>query len=151
MGLEVETVEAGERRKPVADYVLRTRRRRALGRVAADAPRRTERDDHAAVHRVARRQDGGRIGKLVPPPDVLEAELEQRIESKVREAITERILREAGFDVRSPPRSPRSRSRRCRSRRASSNCSSEKPDAEWRDHIEAVATELTDAADEAAA
>ena len=36
--------------------------------------------------------------KLVPPPEVLESELHERIESKVRAAITERILREAGFE-----------------------------------------------------
>ena len=37
--------------------------------------------------------------KLVPPPEVLESELHERIENKVREAITERILREANFDA----------------------------------------------------
>ena len=37
-------------------------------------------------------------GKLIPPPDVLTAELDQRIERKLRTAITERILREAGFE-----------------------------------------------------
>ena len=63
MGLEVETVKEGERRKPVADYVKgdeRTRppRWRRLGGVAADASRRVERDDHAAVHRVAQPEDG---------------------------------------------------------------------------------------------
>ena len=36
--------------------------------------------------------------KLIPPPEVLEAELDERIENKVRAAITERILREAGFE-----------------------------------------------------
>ena len=57
MGLEVETVEEKKRRKPVADYVA-VRRRRRLGRMVADPPRRTERDDHAATDRVARREDG---------------------------------------------------------------------------------------------
>jgi hypothetical protein len=55
MGLELETVEAGDRRKPVADYV---RDRRGLGRVAPDPPHRVECDDHTTVHRMARRQDG---------------------------------------------------------------------------------------------
>ena len=66
--------------------------------MAADPSRRTQRDDHAAVHRMARRQDGRTYGKLVPPADVLEAELAERIEKKVRAAVTERILREAGFE-----------------------------------------------------
>jgi len=38
------------------------------------------------------------VGKLVPPASVLTAELEQRIEQKVRATLTERILREAGLD-----------------------------------------------------
>ena len=76
MGLEVETVEEGERRKAVADYVLDATTTTAVGRLAADQPRRAERDDDAAVHRMARCEDGrARHGKLVPPPDVLDAEL----------------------------------------------------------------------------
>ena len=35
------------------------------------------------------------VGKLIPPPDVIVAELETQLESRVRDAITERILREA--------------------------------------------------------
>ena len=58
-GLEVEDVERGEKHKPVADYVLEREDGDALGGVAADAPRRTERDDDAAIHRLARPQDGG--------------------------------------------------------------------------------------------
>ena len=58
MGLEVENVE--ERRAPQAGRRLcrASATTARLGRLAADPPRRTERDDHAAVHRVARRQDG---------------------------------------------------------------------------------------------
>ena len=98
MGLEVETLEETKRRKPVADYV-RERRRRRLGGLAADPPHRTERDDDAATHRwldekMAEHGDG----KLIPPHEVLEQELAERIESKVRAEITERILREANLD-----------------------------------------------------
>ena len=56
MGLEVEIVEAGDRRKPVADYV--GAHGRNMGELAADPSRRTQRDDNAGIHRVARRQDG---------------------------------------------------------------------------------------------
>ena len=38
-------------------------------------------------------------GKLIPPAEVLDAELAKRIEDKVRAAHTERILREAGLDT----------------------------------------------------
>ena len=44
----------------------RTRRWRALGGMAPDPPHRTERDDHAAVHRMARWKDGG-IPQARPP------------------------------------------------------------------------------------
>jgi hypothetical protein len=37
-------------------------------------------------------------GKLIPPPHVLEEDLADRIETKVRATITERILREAKID-----------------------------------------------------
>jgi len=44
--------------------------------------------------------DGKMAGydKLVPPGDVLTAELNKSVEAKVRAAITERVLREAGFE-----------------------------------------------------
>ncbi len=38
--------------------------------------------------------------KLIPPADVLTAQLEQSIEKKVRTTLTERILREANLDQR---------------------------------------------------
>ncbi len=144
MGLEVENVEAGERRKPVADYVL-------------------ERDDEAwdewlqsnrvELNAMTTPQfiewlDGklAAYDKLVPPPNVLVAELDARIESKVRAAVTERILREAGFETQV----------------ATAIAAIEKPDAaalandikklfkreadrEWRDHIEEVAKNRTSA------
>jgi hypothetical protein len=37
-------------------------------------------------------------GKLIPPGEVLEAELAGRIEAKTRAAVTERILRDAGLE-----------------------------------------------------
>ena len=36
--------------------------------------------------------------KLIPPPEVLEKPLAERIKEKARAAVTERILREAGFE-----------------------------------------------------
>jgi hypothetical protein len=141
MELEVETVEQGDRRKPVADYVR-------------------ERDDEdwgewLQTHRVELNAmttpqfidwlDGkmAAYGKLIPPPDVLAAELDKRIENKIRASITERILREAGLEHQV----------------ADAIATIEKPTAavltegieqlfkqeserEWRDHIEKVAREL---------
>lgn len=36
--------------------------------------------------------------KIVPPEEVLTAELDERINGKIHTATTERILREAGFE-----------------------------------------------------
>ena len=64
-------------------------------------------------------------GKLIPPADVLEAELARRIDTKVRAALTERILREAGFERQVADTIARSRRRRRqRWRKTSSRCSS---------------------------
>jgi hypothetical protein len=37
-------------------------------------------------------------GKLIPPPEVLRSELEQKLAANVRETITEKILREADLE-----------------------------------------------------
>jgi hypothetical protein len=37
-------------------------------------------------------------GKMIPPPDVIEQEPEERLEAKMRADITERILREADLE-----------------------------------------------------
>ena len=37
--------------------------------------------------------------KLIPPPDILATELSARVEDKVRNAVVERILREANVDA----------------------------------------------------
>lgn len=102
MGLEVESVEESKRRKPVADYVLERDSRSEsddwetwlqTGRVELSAmttPQFIEwLDQKMAKHG---------SGKLIPPPDVLTEELAESIDRKVRTAIAERILREAGFE-----------------------------------------------------
>ena len=104
MGLEVETVKAGERRKPIADYV-----KDASEQTAPDGD---DWDRWLQTHRVELnamttpqfiawldgKMDEHGVGKLVPPAEVLTAELNQRVEQKVRATLTERILREAGLD-----------------------------------------------------
>ena len=81
-------------------------------------------------------------GKLIPPADVLEKELASRIESKVRAAITERILREAGFEnqvataiaaVEKPDGAALAE--------GIEDLFEQEPDRQWRDHIEAEAQE----------
>jgi hypothetical protein len=88
--------------------------------------------------------DGKMAGydKLVPPGDVLTAELDKSVEAKVRAAITERILREAGLDnqvataiaaIEKP--SPAVLAEGIQ------HLFEQEPESEWRDHIEVVARE----------
>jgi hypothetical protein len=142
MGLEAETVEAGDQRKAVANYVL-------------------EREDGdywetwLQTHRVELNAmttpqflawlDEKMAGyeKLIPPADVLAAELDERIEQEVRAAVSARILREAGFE-----------NQVARAIAAITKPDGDaladgikrlfqaEPDREWRDHIEEVVADL---------
>jgi hypothetical protein len=154
MGLEVETVEAGDRRKPVAQYVLDRE---------DTAPTGETWEEWLQTHRVELNAmttpqfiewlDGKMAAyhKLVPPPEVLESELDKRIEKKVRAAITERVMREADLDgqvaaalaeIEKPDADILAD--------GIEQLFSEKPAAEWRYQIEEVATELADDDDAAA-
>jgi len=100
MGLEVETVEEGKRRKAVADYVR-------------DSP--DDWEDWLQTNRVElnamttpqfiawldQKMAKHGSGKLIPPPDVLEAEVAERIEEKVRANLVEKILRDARLEDQS--------------------------------------------------
>ena len=145
MGLEVETVEAGKRRKPVADY--------AINGLEGDAW-----EDWLQTHRVelnamttpqliawldTKMAEHG-VGKLIPPEDVLTAELNQRVKGKVRATLTERILREAGLDRQveeavTAIKQPSAKALAKAIRRSFK----QKSDRAWRDQIEAEAAKLT--------
>ena len=143
MGLEVETVEAGERRKPVANYVgglydgddndweewLQTHR---VELNAMTTPELIEwLDDKMEVYG---------SGKLIPPAEVLEDTFMSLAEERLRTEITERVLREADLDGQvaeavaalDPPDGEALR-------RDIENGFAVDPEAEWRTHIEAVA------------
>jgi hypothetical protein len=146
MGLEVEAIPEKDRRKAVADYVgidnddedwdewLQTHR---VELNAMTTPQFIEwLDEKMADH-----------DKLVPPDEVIGAELDSRIEAKVREAIRERILREAGFEdqvaaavtaIEKPAASTLANGIR--------ELFENQPECEWRDHIESVAEDLMEAA-----
>jgi hypothetical protein len=147
MGLEVEIVKEGERRKPVADYAAEHPSDESEGNWA----------DWLQTHRVELNAmttpefiawlDGkmAAYSKLIPPGDVLEAELDKRIEEKVRADITERILREAGLDehvaaavaaIEKPSAAVLAEGIR--------NLFQQEPDREWRDHIESIAREAVE-------
>ncbi len=89
--------------------------------------------------------DGKMAGydKLVPPGDVLTAELNKSVEAKVRAAITERVLREAGFEdqvaaaiaaINKPSSIILADGIR--------DLFGREPDRQWREHIEKIARDL---------
>jgi hypothetical protein len=152
LGLEAEDVEREKRRKAVADYV----------RARDDhAPNGTSWENWLQTHRVElnamttpqfiawldRKLAG--YDKLIPLADILETELEERIEKKVRDAVTARILREANVDAQvaaaitviATPDSTALAS-------GFKQLFEATPDAEWRNYIETVATELAGAGDD---
>jgi hypothetical protein len=146
MGLEVETLEEAKRQKPVAEYIsehggnwenwLQTHR---VELNAMTTPQLIQWLDQKMA-------DHGN-GKLIPPTHVLEQELADRIESKVRAAITERILREARIDdqvaavigaIRKPDGTKLARDIK--------GLFEQQSDREWRDAIEVVASRVSGAA-----
>jgi hypothetical protein len=148
MGLEVEDVEDGKRRKAVADYIL------DRDDVAPDG---SSWEDWLQIHRIELNAmttpqfiawldaKMAAYHKLIPPPEVLESELQERIENKVREAVTERILREANIDAQVAAALAKIEQPNADTLTESiEQLFGEEPDAEWRDHIEAVAIGLTD-------
>jgi hypothetical protein len=150
-GLEVESVEKGDKRKPIASYVL-------------DHEDGDYWEEWLQTHRIELNAmttpqfiewlDGkmAEYHKLIPPPDVLESELEACIEQKVRDAVTERVLQEANIEAqieaaRAEIKTPDGDTLAGDIEKLFG----ETPDAEWRDHIEAVAIKLADDADGGAA
>jgi hypothetical protein len=144
MGLEVETVEANERGKPVADYV---------GLYEGDD---NDWDEWLQTHRVELnamttpeliewlddKMEAYGSGKLIPPTEVLEDTFMTVAEERLRAQITERILREADLDGQvaeavaalDPPDGEALR-------RDIENGFADDPEAEWRDIIEAAVDE----------
>lgn len=143
MGLEVETLEEGKQHKAVANYVLeydgddweewlQTHR---VELNAMTTPQLIEwLDEKMAEHG---------SGKLIPPPDVLEAELAECFEAKVRAALTAEILLEAGFERRvadavAGTKTPKAATLKKDIRQLFED----EPESEWRDHIKAVVADL---------
>jgi hypothetical protein len=149
MGLEIEDVEEGDRRNPVANYVLARK---------DTAPNGERWEDWLQTHRIELNAmttpqfiewlDGKMVehggGKLVPPPSVLTAELDQRIENKVRASITERILREAGFEEQvATALAAIEKPAAASLADGITQLFEQQPEQEWRDHIEAVAQSVS--------
>jgi hypothetical protein len=143
MGLEVEDVEEKNRRKPVADYVL-ARKDAAPDGTSWEEWLQTNRIELNAMTtpQFIEWLDGklAAYDKLIPPPDVLTAELDKHIEDKVRTNIRERILREARFEdqvaiaiaaIKKPSAATLAKGIKALFK--------QEADREWRDHIKAIA------------
>jgi hypothetical protein len=138
MGLEVEEVEEKDRRKPVAEYASEWEEWFQTNRVELNAMT-TPQFIAWLDAKMAEHGDG----KLIPPPAVLEQELADRIEKKVRADIIERILREAGLEaqvaaaiaaIEKPGGDTLAQ--------GVEEMFEQEPDREWRGHVEIVVTEL---------
>ena len=87
----------------------------------------------------------GQVGKLVPPDDVLIAELESRLDAKVRADVTARILREARAEDQIAAALDAIARPDVAALKAGIEALSEtEPEAEWRAHLESAANDLTD-------
>jgi hypothetical protein len=146
MELEVETVEAGERRKPVADYVAEHACEEEEGDWETWLQTKRIELNAMTTPEFIRWLDGkmAAYGKLIPPADVLAAELDERIQNKVRAAITERILREAGFEAQAAAAiGAIEKPTAAVLAKGIKQLFKQEPEREWRDHIEAIAKKRT--------
>jgi len=137
MGLPAEELESGKRNKPVAEYVEpQWREWLQTNRVELNA---------MPMPQFLAWLDGKMAkfgnGKLIPPEDVLTEDLDARIEQKIRGAVRERILREAGFeDQVAATLDTIARPDSGDLIKGIEFLFEEEQERSWRDHIEAVAT-----------
>jgi hypothetical protein len=131
-------VEETDRRKPVADYVkdnwanwLQTHR---VELNAMTTPQFIAWLDGKMAD----------YDKLIPPATVLETELATGIEAKVRTKITERILREAGFEAQvAAAVAAITKPNGAALAEGIDNMFVRAPEREWRAHIGVVVDDLT--------
>jgi hypothetical protein len=139
-GLAIENVEKGDKHKPVADYVLE----RADGDYWDQwlQSHRVELNAMTTPQFIAwldRKMAEHGEGKLIPPPAVLGAEFEAKLEASVRAAITKRILREADLEGQiSAALEAIERPSAAALVKGIERLFERSPEREWRDHITAV-------------
>jgi hypothetical protein len=162
-GLEIEEVKVaeGEKRKPVADYVINRD-----DQFPGEAPGGTLWAEWLQTNRVELNvmttpqfiewldskmaEHGG--CKLIPPDDVIAKELEERLEEKVRDLVKERILREAGYeDQVTKALAEIERPDVDELKTGIEESFADNQENEWRVHIEDTATDLTEVEEDGAA
>jgi hypothetical protein len=146
LNLDVENLEKEERSKPVANYVLERKDGKKweewlqTHRVELNAMTTPE-----FIKWLDRKMKKHGAGKLIPPHAVISEELERQIEAKVRTEITERILREAGFEqqVAAAIAAIKVPSIADVSKRIAAKAKSE-PEHVWRHHVDQIAAKAAD-------
>ena len=146
MDLEVEQVDPGERRKPVAAYVPDEARdwlrhhRVELNAMTTPQFIRWLDDKMAAFGN----------GKLVPPASVLTEDLSSTIEVRLHRQITDRILREAGIDEKVAAALQKVELHLLAElHRTIGDALLDQPEASWRAAIERLADQLVASRDDA--
>jgi hypothetical protein len=151
MGLEIEDIDPlkDDKRRPVAKYVREYDRKHRTDFAEWYQTHRVELNAMTTPQLIAwldrKMAEHDKVGKLIPPPDVLAAELHERVEKKLRASITERILREAGFEdqVKAAVAAVKKPSAAVLKKGIVSLFKQE-PESQWRDHVEAEAKKLTE-------
>jgi integrase len=142
IGLEVETVPAGERWKPVAAYVSERKDRDWSGWYQTHRVELNAMTTPQFIAWLDSKMKG--YSKLVPPDDAIESDLEGRIDTKLRAAITAHILREARFEEQvASAKAAIVKPGAAALKAGIQELFEDTPDSEWRDYIEAVANDLT--------
>ena len=152
LGLEVEDIPKPEKRRAIADYVLKRD-----AEFPNEAPDGVSWEEWLQTHRIELNamttpqfiawldaKMTPYVGKLVPPEAVISAELEQQLETKVRATITERILREAQLDDQVAETLEKiTRPNGTALVNGINNLFERDPVREWRDHVRAEVANLT--------
>jgi hypothetical protein len=151
-GLEVETIPKPEKRRAIADYVLKRD-----AEFPNEAPGDTSWEEWLQTHRIELNafttpqfiewlsaKIAPYVGKLIPPEAVIAAELEQALEATMRAKLTERILREAGLDEQvAEALSKMKRPSGTALVDGIKNLFERKPEREWRNHVQAEVAKRT--------
>jgi hypothetical protein len=157
-GLQVETFKADpDRRRPIADYVLerdRTHPGEAPGGGSWEEWLQTHRVELNAMkpaafirwlnEKMAEHIKKHKLpAKLTPPDEVIADELAKAVEDKARVELTERILREAGFEEQVAEAVAQAKTPNASvMRKGIDKLFNKEPASAWRDHVKAVVAKL---------
>jgi hypothetical protein len=147
LGLQSEPVEESDRNKSVADYVREREDRAPNGNSWADWLQGNRIELNAMTTPEFINWLDGKMApydKLIPPEEVVAAELEERLAARVREQVVERILREAGVDRQvADALAGIARPSAKTLLTGIADLFMDDPERQWRDHVEAVTDQLT--------